>query len=54
MSMGYDEDDPRGAAMRESLRAGQWKLQPGQKANVYASKLRAGAMPSSFIKGVGK
>lgn len=47
MSMGYDEDDPRRETVLEGLRSGQWKLQPGQRANVHDFKLGR-VMPSRF------
>jgi hypothetical protein len=53
MSMGYDDDDPRREAFKEKLALGIWKLAPGQKPNVDASKRRAGAMPSRYgLKGM--
>lgn len=50
MSMGYDPDDPRGARVRARMDAGIWQLKPGQRANVDASKFRAGALPGRPIR----
>lgn len=47
MSMGYDYDDPREEETRKLMAAGYWKLKPGEKPNVHASKFRAGALGSS-------
>lgn len=50
MSMGYDYDDPRDQEVRRCLRAGVWRVPEGERANVDASKFRAGALPSGGLR----
>lgn len=50
MSMGYDEDDPRREDFEQKFKMGFWKLAPGQKPNVDASKRRQLAgMPNHHL-----